>query len=273
MTPAPAEILEYTGERMVPEKADHHTFWEHIYRYRFATGYASNRRVLDIACGEGYGTRALQEAGAASVVGVDISEASCAHARRRYGVDARPGNAEQTPFADRSFELVVSFETIEHLARPAAFLGECLRLLVPGGLLIISTPNRCVYSANQRNPFHCSEMDEEEFVAILKARFAQVEVHVQGGLATAAWWRPRSWAATQSPWNRVRGVWRLKSMLCPHIDEEGRAGDRPGPVEAILRRERTVCSWVNPFAVRRRVRWGAERPRYLIAVARKAEGA
>src|SRR6266576_1247061 len=79
--------LAYTGERMIPEKAESATFWEHIYRYRFATRYVRNKRVLDIACGEGYGSFGLLRAGSASVVGVDISEEACANARQKYGID------------------------------------------------------------------------------------------------------------------------------------------------------------------------------------------
>src|SRR5437868_8858698 len=102
------ESLDFTGERMVPERAGSETFWEHIYRYRFATGFVRNKRVLDIACGEGYGTAALLQAGAASVIGVDISADVCDHARRKYGIDARPGNALNIPLPGQSVDVVIS---------------------------------------------------------------------------------------------------------------------------------------------------------------------
>src|SRR6266536_6693906 len=141
-TVAGCGALDDTGERMLPEKAAATTFWEHIYRYRFATRFVRGKRVLDIACGEGYGTAALSRAGAASVIGVDISEETCEHARRKYGVDARQGSADQIPLPAQSIDVVVSFETIEHVERPEAFLDECLRVLAPGGMLVLSTPNR-----------------------------------------------------------------------------------------------------------------------------------
>src|ERR1035437_10505448 len=111
-------IHEPTGERMVPESADLFTFWEHVYRYAFASRFVKGKRVLDIACGEGYGAAALQKAGAAHVIGVDISESVCLHARSKYGLDARRGTAEQIPLPDRSVEVIVSFETIEHVPEP-----------------------------------------------------------------------------------------------------------------------------------------------------------
>src|SRR5260370_30915583 len=103
-----ASTLEPTGERMVPESADMFTFWEHVYRYAFASRFVKGRRVLDIACGEGYGAAALQKAGAAHVIGIDISESVCLHARKKYGLDARPGTGKQIPLHDSSADVVVS---------------------------------------------------------------------------------------------------------------------------------------------------------------------
>src|SRR5207249_9324746 len=105
-------------------------------------GLVPEKRVLDIACGEGYGSAALARAGAASVVGVDISAEACEHARRKYGVDARVGRADRIPLPAGSIDVIVSFETIEHVERPESFLNECVRVLAPGGALILSTPNR-----------------------------------------------------------------------------------------------------------------------------------
>ena len=146
---------------MVPEKADGRTFWEHIYRYRFAVKYAKSKRVLDIACGEGYGSAALQQAGAASVIGVDISPEACAHAKQKYQIDARVGDATDIPVEAKSIDLIVSFETIEHIQNPRSFIAECTRVLAPGGEIIISTPNRDIYRQHTpNNSYHCSEMTE-----------------------------------------------------------------------------------------------------------------
>ena len=158
------DVTHYT-ERMVPEHAHARIFWEHVARYRFAKDFVNGKRVLDIACGDGYGAAALAKAGAASVAGVDISAEACEQARRKYGLDARVGDAQAIPLPAQSIDVVVSFETIEHVDDPAVFLRECARVLVPDGLLIVSTPNRPVYSGDgRRNPFHQLEFDENEFV-------------------------------------------------------------------------------------------------------------
>ena len=161
-------VLDPTGERMVPESADTFTFWEHVYRYAFASRFVRGKRILDIACGEGYGAAALQKAGAAQVIGVDIDESVCLHARNKYGLDARPGTAERIPLPDKSVDVVISFETIEHVTSPNLFLDECARVLAPGGRLVISTPNKLIlnqYLGGYKNPYHCSEMTPEELAS------------------------------------------------------------------------------------------------------------
>ena len=187
-----SSTLEPTGERMVPESSDLFTFWEHVYRYAFASRFVKGKRVLDIACGEGYGAAALQKAGAAHVIGVDVSESVCLHARRKYGLDARRGTAEQIPLPDGSVEVIVSFETIEHVPEPHRFLDECVRILAPGGRLIISTPDKEVYGKQRdvKNPFHCSEMTQEEFSSSLGSRFRDTRIYTQRP-DSAAWWSAR----------------------------------------------------------------------------------
>lgn len=254
-------------ERMVPEQAHARIFWEHIGRYRFARDYARGKRVLDIACGEGYGAAALVRAGASSVLGVDISADVCEHARRKYGLDARPGDALAIPVPDRSFDLVVSFETIEHVDDPAAFLAECARVLVPEGMLIVSTPNRPVYSGGgASNPFHRSELDEAEFVEMLRARFQSVRLFSQFP-QTAAWWSYRSLVAERSPWLGIKGFWRASSWLCPAIRPQLGPSDRARAVEHILARETLRTTLLNPYVVRPRSPRSRERPYILVAVA------
>ena len=266
--PAPAE---YT-ERMVPEEAHARTFWEHIGRYRFARDFARGRRVLDVACGEGYGAAALARAGASSVVGVDLSPEVCEHARLRYGLDARPGDALAIPLPGRSVDLVTSFETIEHIDDPGKFLDECARVLDPPGTLIVSTPNRPVYSPGPaRNPYHRKELDEREFLDLIRARFREVRLHTQHP-RSAAWWSPRSLAAEASPWLRVRGFWRLKTLLCPALRPEPDPSARPGAVAAILGRGPRAGALFDPYRVRPHSGRGRERPYILIAVARGVVG-
>ncbi len=207
-----------TGERMVPGAVDPKTFWEHVDRYRFACASAKGCDVLDIACGEGYGSTALLGAGAKSLVGVDISAEAVAHARQVYGIDARTGNAEAIPLADGSVDYVVSFETIEHVPHPEAFLKECVRVLRPGGTLVISTPNLSRYHlVTPDNPFHCSEMSADEFKTLIGSYFTEAEYFGQ--------------AAPLPHWTGFRGGGKLlrlglrllnPSFLTPLTDEKRR---------------------------------------------------
>jgi SAM-dependent methyltransferase len=175
--------LEFTGERLVLEPATA-WFWdrialEHVSRYLFARALLRGRRVLDAACGTGYGA-ALLAGEARTVLGVDIDPASIRFAKARWrmpAVDFVGGSVEQLPLADDSFDTVVSFETIEHVDDPATFVSECARVLTPGGRLVISTPWREVYNSvsfahGEGNPFHHSEMSPEEFRTVLSDRFA-----------------------------------------------------------------------------------------------------
>jgi ubiquinone/menaquinone biosynthesis C-methylase UbiE len=254
-------------ERMVPEEAHGRIFWEHIARYRFAKAFAPGKRVLDIACGEGYGASALAKAGALSVVGVDIAEDVCERARRKYGIDARAGDAQAIPLPNRSVDLIVSFETIEHVNSPDSFLQECARVLKPAGMLIVSTPNRPVYTGEgSQNPFHHIEFDEQEFLGLLRARFNKVRLYVQFP-QSAAWWSYRSLAAERSPWLRIKGFWRLSSWFCPAIRTDVSQPIREKADEIILASDRFPGSLFSPFIVRPRSKVSRERPYIFIAVA------
>ncbi len=254
-------------ERMIPEQAHARIFWEHVARYRFARDFVRGKRVLDIACGEGYGTAALARAGASSVVGVDLAPEVCEQARRKYGIDARQGDAQSIPLPDRSVDRVVSFETIEHVADPAVFLRECARVLVDDGALIVSTPNRPVYSGEgPLSPFHCQEFDEDEFVALLRTQFQSVRLYTQFP-RSAAWWSGRSLAAERSPWLRVKGYWRVSSWFCPAIRDTVPPEVRASAVDLILAKDRWVSSLFNPYLVRARSERSREQPYLLIALA------
>lgn len=265
-----SQVLEPTGERMVPESADRFTFWEHVYRYAFAARFAKGKRVLDIACGEGYGAAALHRAGAANVIGVDIAEGVCLHARQRYGLDARVGSAERIPLPDGSVDVIVSFETIEHVPDPHRFLDECSRVLAPEGRLIISTPNKAVYAREgvARNPYHCSEMTEEEFASDLRARFRGIKLYSQHPY-TAPWWSIRTLSADVTAWQKLRGFNRLhfaaQLRLAPRVVRDPTDEQRSSAIEQILVAGKNQNPILNPYALRPRRKWNGEKPTYIVA--------
>jgi SAM-dependent methyltransferase len=157
--------LEFTGERFVTE-CQGEMVYEHWHRYLLAREYAHGKRVLDIPCGEGYGSHLL--AGVAdSVVGVDISNEAVAHASEKYrkqNLQYIAASGTQMPLPDASFDFIVSFEMIEHIHEQEAFLREVNRLLKPDGVFLISSPNRPEYSdkTGYKNEFHVKELDKEE---------------------------------------------------------------------------------------------------------------
>ena len=167
--------LEFTGERFIPGARG--PIWiEHWHRYHFAAEWARGKRVLDIACGEGYGTALLARV-AREATGVDVAPAAVAHARRAYAglLNARfiEGSCTAIPLPDGSVDLAVSFETIEHIEAHEAFLGELARVLAPEGVLLLSSPDKAEYSDRRgfRNEFHVRELYRDELAALVARRF------------------------------------------------------------------------------------------------------
>lgn len=170
--------LQFTGERFVPgdPNAKGEMWYEHWHRYHYVLPLVAGKTVLDVACGEGYGS-ALISRHAAKVSGVDISSEAIAHGQRVY---ADRGNLQlfeasctQLPFDAASFDIVVSFETIEHINEQAEFLDEIKRVLKPAGVLILSCPNKAEYSDKRgfSNEFHVKELYRAELEALLAPRF------------------------------------------------------------------------------------------------------
>jgi len=171
--------MTFTGERYVPQLRGQ-IYYEHLHRYALALTLARDKDVLDIASGEGYGS-ALLAMVARSVTGVDVDDASVRFASSRYtamNLNFRTGSAAQIPVADASVDLVVSFETIEHLREHERMLGEFRRVLRPGGRVIISSPNKLVYSdaRGYSNPFHVRELYFHEFRDILRDFFPEIRL-------------------------------------------------------------------------------------------------
>jgi SAM-dependent methyltransferase len=182
--PVPADP-EFTGERFLPSCSGEIAY-EHWHRYAFARRFVGGKRVLDAACGEGYGT-ALLGAVAASVTGVDIDMATIERARATYGEGKRirfiAGSCTGFPLPSASVDVVVSFETIEHLtaADQLAMLIEFARVLTPDGLLLISCPNKRLYSDEREyaNPYHLHELYRDDLARLLSKRFPEQRWHQQ----------------------------------------------------------------------------------------------
>lgn len=172
--------IEFTGERFLPNNPDAagEIEVEHYHRYLMARKFAQGKKVLDVACGEGYGSYLLSEV-ASSVTGVDISEETIEHATNSYqrtGLTYLQGNAAKIPVADGSIDLVVSFETIEHHDRHEEMMLEISRVLQQDGLLIISSPDKKEYSdiPNYDNPYHVKELYLSEFETLLRKHFSNI---------------------------------------------------------------------------------------------------
>lgn len=166
--------LPLTGERTLPGiPEENYWFRRHLRAYRLA-GRLARGRVVDAGSGEGYGAELL--ARRARVVGLELDAAAAAHAARAYP-RARFAVADlcRMPLAPGSAQAVVALQVIEHLWCPDEFLSDCRRVLVPDGVLVVSTPNRATFPAGL-NPTHAREYEAEELRAILRRHFRDVRL-------------------------------------------------------------------------------------------------
>ncbi len=181
MNQCPLE-LPWTGERYVPQIRGSIAL-EHLHRYAMASEFVQGKHVLDVACGEGYGSDMLART-AVSVIGVDIDEATIIHAKKKYrrsNLSFKQGSCIELPLANNSIDIVVSFETIEHIAEHEKMLSEIQRVLKAGGLFIISSPEKHEYTKvpNYQNPYHIKELCFREFQDLLGKFFKKTRVFGQ----------------------------------------------------------------------------------------------
>jgi len=199
----------------------------HVARYRYARSSLEGLRVLDIACGTGYGLDELSDT-ARMLVGVDVDVAAAKSTRElisdRTAHAAIVANGASLPFADGSFDAVLSFETIEHLGHRSGFISELARVLEPEGFLLLSTPNANHTRPRDgvpRNPYHIHEYTPGELRAELAPSFASVEMY--GQVLDPSFRIPPLWDEQEElggTGGRARVLlWRALAKLPPKLGE------------------------------------------------------
>lgn len=174
--------MEFTGERITTEIFEYWTL-EHLHRYALTFNYIKDKKVVDIASGEGYGSF-LMSTLAKEVLGIDISSETVDHAHKKYtnsNLSFKIGSAIKIPVEAKSIDVVVSFETIEHHSQHEEMMQEIKRILKPDGILIISSPDKKYYSdlPGYNNPFHVKELYFEDFKSLLNKYFINSHFYFQ----------------------------------------------------------------------------------------------
>jgi 2-polyprenyl-3-methyl-5-hydroxy-6-metoxy-1,4-benzoquinol methylase len=171
---------EFNLERVLPnDERTKFLFQEHTIRYLFASQFTASKTVLDAACGSGYGSAILSESGAKKVVGIDNSSEAIEYCKKNYkkeNLEFKKANCEKITL-DTTFDVAISFETIEHLKNQDNFLAEIKRVLKDDGIFIVSTPNADTYPSD--NPFHYKEFTESEFKLFLGKYFSNITIFYQ----------------------------------------------------------------------------------------------
>ncbi|UOE95595.1 class I SAM-dependent methyltransferase [Alkalihalobacillus sp. LMS39] len=181
-------MLENTGERIIPNmmKTTNGMLLEHVARYYFSSYYAKGR-LLDIACGTGYGTKMLATSTTCSeIIGVDLSHETIRYAKANYAhplISFHQGDGLSYPFLQSlgTFDTVVSFETIEHIHDDETFVHHLHSILAPGGTLIMSTPFGQGRGMPTLEPFHVHQLTKKEFQSMFSA-FSTTELFAQRGM-------------------------------------------------------------------------------------------
>jgi O-antigen biosynthesis protein len=230
-------MLEFTGECWVPGKTAYRIEQDHVSRYEFAAEFVPGKHVLDIACGVGYGSRILNDAGAVSVIGVDRSPTLIEHASSNYGGNSLSfAVGDIVEFrGDRQFDVIVCYETIEHVRNYRGALTNLYTLLGRDGMLIVSSPNRPLTSP------HAKRLEDRPSNTFHEQEFTMGELMKELGRAGFT------------------------------VDSHGVFGQRPRPYFSVLPLDRTYARIFNPDvrASARVRRVGILTPRYFVLVAGK----
>jgi 2-polyprenyl-3-methyl-5-hydroxy-6-metoxy-1,4-benzoquinol methylase len=173
--------LALTGERTLPDvPAENYWYRRHLAVYEWIAGRVGGLRVIDMACGEGYGAAVLARR-AAAVIGVDANPEAHEHARLRYGAGNLAFERGLIETFSAPCQAVVFLQTIEHVGDPGAVLDRFKALVGRGGAVFVSTPNLLTIAppgaAKSDNPWHVREYRAAEFAALCRAHFAGVELY------------------------------------------------------------------------------------------------
>jgi len=174
------KALEFTGERYVPGQGGSQIAYEHWHRYLYALRWARGKDVVDVAAGTGYGARLLSSV-ARHVWALDRDPETVAYARREFEAPNLlfiRTDVLRLPLPPHSVDLVVAFEILEHLADAEQLVREAGRVVRPGGVVLISTPNKAEYSdaRGYTNAFHAREFYQDEFSEFLRPYFRHVKI-------------------------------------------------------------------------------------------------
>lgn len=232
-------VLPFTGERFTPECV-REMWYEHWHRYALAAQAAVGRRVLDAACGEGYGSALLAQR-AREVIGIDLSAEAIAHARARYGQVAHlrfeTGDVTALPARLGRFDLISSFETLEHVDAEAQqqMLAGFATLLADDGLLLLSSPDKATYSdaTGYQNPFHAHELYLPELRALLARHFPGVEILGQR----------LAFVSVVAPVDAVPGTWSAASVEARTTLKDGLAGAPMYYIAVCAHRPEVLAAW------------------------------
>ncbi|MCB0715754.1 MAG: class I SAM-dependent methyltransferase [Chitinophagaceae bacterium] len=183
-----ADKYTWTGERLETFITDG-TMLEHLHRYAMVAAFCKGKRILDIACGEGFGSHLIAEK-AAQVWGIDIHEPTIQNANKKYkkpNLHFLTGDITSIPLDKLQFDIILCFETIEHIEQHEQAIRECKRVLTAEGVLIISTPDKLHYSqqTNYKNPFHKKELSNQEFKTLIANNFKFANFYKQNSFAAS----------------------------------------------------------------------------------------
>ncbi len=202
--------LELTGERTLPDVPEENYWYRrHLVVYEWIASQVQGRRVVDLACGEGYGSAVLAR-GAASVVGVDANPDAFEHARLKYDEPNLHFERNMTELWDGEVDCAVFLQTIEHVQDPGAVLDRLRTLVGPGGVAYVSTPNLLTLAPGgaekSSNPWHVREYRAGEYRALCEAHFGSVELL---GLFHARKLRAHQVMIERAGWDRVHAALRI----------------------------------------------------------------